>query len=180
MRADSGISERGRLEKRAGRIFTSAKVGSYGISFSNFQPALDFCPNHIFSWHASKYPSTRNTVNQVPANGGEENTNDGADDPNAVTLTSAPDIIGIGRFGNGPFIDVQYLYSTNSPSDNDGFHADICDSVIAGFPNRFASTDDLEYRTATGKDAEMNYYDSELLKNEYFYFLLTGGKTLEF
>jgi hypothetical protein len=155
------------LEKRAGRIFTPASVGSYGVSFGNFQPNVNLCPNNLFTWHALKYPSTSSAANQIQqvAVGGEENTNDGADDPTLVTATSAPDIPGIGMFGNGPFVDVQYLYSTNSPNDNNGVQAKICGFQIAGFPDRFASSNDFFYGVATGKAPEQNFYDSELSTN---------------
>lgn len=152
------------LNKRAGRIYNPGSIGSYGGSFGNHQAILDLCPDNLFTWHALKYPSTSAAQNQAPqvAVNGEENTTDGDDDLTLITTTSAPDIPGIGEFGNGPFVDIQYLYSANSPNDNNGLQVDICGYQIAGFPDRFASTNDFFYRVVTNKQPEQNYYDSEL------------------
>lgn len=170
------------LEKRAGRIYNPGSVGSYGISFSNFQTQEPFCPDNLFTWHALKYPSTSSAVNQLPLApvGGEENTNDGADDTTAVIPQSAPDFTGIGQFGAGPFIDIQYQYSTNSPNDNNGLQAWICGANIAGFADRFAGSQDLFYRIATNRPTEQNYYDTEhifelhMIK-DFFFWLVNGA-----
>ena len=152
------------LEKRAGRLFTPAKIGAYGLSFGNTQPSIDLCPSNLFTWHALKYLSTSSLPNQAPqaAVGGEENTDDGDDDATLVTSISAPDVPGIGVVGDGPFVDIQYQYSILQSNDNSGLEVTICGYQIAGFPDRFASTNDFFYRIATGKQPEQNYYDSEL------------------
>jgi hypothetical protein len=154
------IEERS-LEKRAGRIYSSSAIGSYGVSFKNFQVGTYFCQDNVFVWHALKYPST-SSLNRIPATGGEENTDDGEVDDSAVTSQSAPDIIGIGTFDAGPYIDLQYEYRFNSPDDPPGTPlVSICGVHIAGYSNRFASTNDNSFLLATGKGAKVRSYDSK-------------------
>jgi hypothetical protein len=95
--------------------------------------------------------------------GGEENTSDRADDATAVIAQSAPDLAGIGKFGAGPFNDIEYQYVMNSPNDNNEFQVWMCGANIAGFADRYAGSQSPYHQVALGQPQEQNYSDSKCI-----------------
>ncbi|KAH8900705.1 hypothetical protein GQ53DRAFT_815567 [Thozetella sp. PMI_491] len=162
--SDRKVHEENLLEKRAGRVYNSQTIGSYGIQYANFQAQLDLCPQNSFGWHAGRYPSTANPAVQIPNPGTPENSNDGQDDNNA-NIPQTADNLNLGTLYyndiQARFIDLEPVYRSIPQPYPFLPRLVVCEVVIGAFTDRFGGTNTWEYGQATGMLPLQRTYHTE-------------------
>ena len=136
---------------------------------AGFQPDVPFCPNHMFRFFGSSYPSTRRNQND----GG--NPNGPSDSNNPLTAqkieneqvgasTNAPDLPGIGRLQVGTagvYINRAYIIRTTAKWDpqlqQNVFVKTFCGVSIKGFPTRSGDSGSADYLSIGGVEKEDDY-----------------------